>query len=469
VVASGLLTSVIGLRRLKWVCLLAAFSSTRSADADKPGPLLAGAASIDITPPAGIPMWGYGARHALKAEGTHEPLKATALVLFAGGKGIAIVATDYGRGPTREISARLREAVRKDGVEALFVTGSHTHHGPVLEVCDHYPSKEKPWAPEYEKRLLEVIKQAVTRRKPARYLTAVKPTTLSRNRQSKLPIKNVDRDVRVLRVECLDGSPIATAVNFAAHPVILPGAMLKWAPDFPGALRERVSKELGGECLFLQGASGDLSPNRGDLKTDREFGEAVAAEAIAAIKAREAAPASSPSTPPAPAGVTTGTNKPASAKTSPKPTGSTLAVSDEEIPFQGLRVDPASPMVRAAYGLAFFPELADFYAKDCPGVVRTRLTVAVLDGRIGFVGGTGEFFCAHAIRLRERARLDELFFLGYCNDHHLYFPTIEAAAEGGYGADPGVSLVPIGAGETLMNRALERLFELRKPFKKGLL
>src|SRR5207237_2260081 len=67
-----------------------------------------------------------------------------------------------------------------------------------------------------------------------------------------------------------------------------------------------------------------------------------------------------------------------------------------------------------------------------------RMTTVLLDGRLGFVGVSGEFFCGHALQLKRRARLEHLFFLGYCNDYQQYFPTIEAAAEGGYGADAPV-------------------------------
>ena len=68
------------------------------------------------------------------------------------------------------------------------------------------------------------------------------------------------------------------------------------------------------------------------------------------------------------------------------------------------------------------------------------------------MGVPGEPFVQHALRLRERAYLPWTLVFGYCNGHLLYFPTIEAASEGGYGADPPVSPVEIGAGEAMMNR-----------------
>jgi neutral ceramidase len=84
-----------------------------------------------------------------------------------------------------------------------------------------------------------------------------------------------------------------------------------------------------------------------------------------------------------------------------------------------------------------------------------------LDNRVGFVGVSGEFFCGHSISLKRRARLEHLFFLGYCNDYQQYFPTIEASSEGGYGADPAVSPVETGAGEQMMDRALIRLYKMQ--------
>ena len=64
------------------------------------------------------------------------------------------------------------------------------------------------------------------------------------------------------------------------------------------------------------------------------------------------------------------------------------------------------------------------------------------------------------------SRLPHTLFLGYCNDYHQYFPTIEAAAEGGYGADPAVSPAEIGAGEQIINRALFHLYDMQGKFKR---
>lgn len=136
-----------------------------------------------------------------------------------------------------------------------------------------------------------------------------------------------------------------------------------------------------------------------------------------------------------------------------------LEVREERLRFKA-RLDFANPMVKAAYQKAFFPELVPNYIDEYADGVRPRLTVALLNGDVGLVGVSGEFFSNHAIRLKQRARVKQLFFFGYANGYHQYFPTIEAVAEGGYGADNAVSPVAVGAGEEVMNRALVLLYQM---------
>jgi len=105
--------------------------------------------------------------------------------------------------------------------------------------------------------------------------------------------------------------------------------------------------------------------------------------------------------------------------------------------------------------------LVDFYLQEYRDGIRPHMVTALLNGKVGLVGVSGEFFCTHSLNLKRRSRLEHLLFLGYCNDYHQYFPTIEGAAEGGYGADPQVSPVEVGAGEKMMDQALIHLYKMR--------
>src|SRR5438105_1473242 len=66
-------------RGLLAVLLLATGLGTLAAQG-----LHAGAAPVDITPPVGYAMWGYGARHDAPSLGVLDPLQARAVVLAAG-------------------------------------------------------------------------------------------------------------------------------------------------------------------------------------------------------------------------------------------------------------------------------------------------------------------------------------------------------------------------------------------------
>jgi hypothetical protein len=126
-----------------------------------------------------------------------------------------------------------------------------------------------------------------------------------------------------------------------------------------------------------------------------------------------------------------------------------------------------NPLVYGVLSRTFYPELIAFYEREYRDGVRPRLSAALLDGRIGFVGVSGELFCGHALELRRRARLEHLFVFGYCNDYQQYLPTIEAASEGGYGTEPFAAPAALGAGERIMDRALIHLYQMRGKLREA--
>src|SRR5206468_5498053 len=88
-------------------------------------------------------MWGYSARHDALSQGVLDPLYADALVIQAGDKKLAIVGLDLGRAPAEKSLQDIRNRIKEEGgVDYSFIAGSHTHHGPVLELSDQ-PGKGK--------------------------------------------------------------------------------------------------------------------------------------------------------------------------------------------------------------------------------------------------------------------------------------------------------------------------------------
>jgi hypothetical protein len=393
----------------------------------------------DITPKEPVPMWGYGARHDALSTGVLDSLYATALVIQAGSSKVAIVGLDLGRAPTERSLQTIRERIKAGAnVEYSFIAGSHTHHGPVLELSNEEGKGKGKFDAalryyrELEEGITAAILEANSRLAPARM--AVGSTQLegfNRNRHTKLQPKPVDRELSVVRFDDLSAKPLAVLVNFTAHPTMIPATTLKFSADYVGMMRATVEKELGAKVVFLQGAAGDQSVNEGSNKGCEAFGQALGGEVIQLASALVSKAVEHPS----------------------------LQVKEERFRFTS-RTDLANPLTRAAYAVAFFPELVANYADEYADSIRPRLTVALLNGEIVLVGASGEFFCNHSIRLKERARVRQLFFLGYCNGYHQYFPTIEAAAEGGYGADNAVAPAEVGAGEKMMNTALVFIYQM---------
>jgi hypothetical protein len=325
-----------------------------------------------------------------------------------------------------------------------LITGSHTHHGPVIELTDE-PGLGRgkfdaavAYAQKLPTMLIEAILDASRSLRPAKVGIASEAVTLNRNRQSKREPKATDPMLAVIRFDDEMDRPIAVLVNFAAHPVMTDTKLLEYSADYPGFLKNKVEAELLTKCVFMQGAAGDMSTNvGGGPPGPKGFGETLADHVIAIAR---------------------------SVKTEVPEHPAVKGLVDT-FHFK-TRVDLSDPNVTAVYERSFFPEISRNYARQFADGMNAELNTVLLNGEIALVGGSGEFFCNHANRLKARAYVKHTLFFGYCNGHGMYFPTIEAASEGGYGADPGVSFAEIGAGERMMDKALLNIYLLQGKFAK---
>lgn len=400
-----------------------------------------GYAESDITPPPGLPMWGYGARHALTSKGAIAPLMARAVVIQAGQDKVAIVGTDLGRGPTPSMMEQIRASLsERAGIEHVMISGSHSHHGPVIELTDRVGfgkgtfDAAVSYAQELPDRLIKVILAADEAAVPAQIgISSRSDLTLNRNRHTKREAKTRDPMLSVMRFDDEKGRPIAVLANFAAHPTMADGKDLRYSPDYPGYLCAKVKDNLGAGCVFMQGAAGDMSVNPpAEHRGPQLFGVLLADRVLELAEGIETVVPESPS----------------------------VAGRVDQFEFRS-RINFDDPLVMLAFSAAFFPELAMAAIHDFKQGLHAELNTVLLNGNVALVGGSGEFFCNHANRLRERSYVDHTLFFGYCNGHSMYFPTIEAVSEGGYGADAPVSPVEIGAGERMMNQALMNIYTMQ--------
>jgi neutral ceramidase len=253
----------------------------------EPSPLLAGAAKVEITPPVGMPLQGFGSRRGEPSKGVHDPLHARVLVLKNEAAQLVIVSCDL-MGVTRNLTdavfakASRRMPLRK---REFLLLATHTHSG-AGGLSDRFAlqfvgGRFRPqlFAATTDK-IAAAIVEAANSAQPARVEFAKGEVEGINKNRSKCG-GPVDRELKVMRVAAADGKPLAWLVNFAAHPTVF-GANWEFSADFPGYLCRELEAD-GSVALFANGNAGDLniqSQNDASKEAKAErVGKALAGEA----------------------------------------------------------------------------------------------------------------------------------------------------------------------------------------------
>lgn len=262
-----------------------------------------GVAVRDVTPPLGIYARSWGAALHDVMDGVHRPFNATA-ALFKPLKGdapeLALVALDIGWFQELEDERQLRAAIaQRTGITApqLLINMSHTHAGPNMNSsATDKPGYDlvKPFLSHLANQIGDAILEARNNAQAAwitygygRCGLAVQRDYWDEDAQHWAcgfnPGHRADDTLLVARVTNDDGKILATLVNYACHPTTLAWDNHLLSPDYIGALREVLEREFDAPAMFLQGASGDLSPREqyvGDVavadRNGRQLGYAAA-------------------------------------------------------------------------------------------------------------------------------------------------------------------------------------------------
>ena len=254
-----------------------------------------------ITPPVGIYSRTWGSASHDVAEGVHRPALASCLVFqtLAGDAELISLALDSCCADDREVAA-IRTAILERfalNPEQLMFHPSHSHSLPVLtrrtanraggDLLTAYLDSLAPTC-------INLIEQARANTAEGIVSWAYGRCGLAFNRDAVDPAsgrdicglnlaEKADDTLLVGRITDMDGRIRATMVNYACHPVSLGGGNRLLSPDYIGAMREVVERDTGGVmCVFMHGASGDLTPRRSyEAKADvadqngRELGYAA--------------------------------------------------------------------------------------------------------------------------------------------------------------------------------------------------
>jgi neutral ceramidase len=402
--------------------------------------LRAGVAKVEITPPAGVPMWGYSNRKG-SSTGTLDPLYARVLVMEAGSNRLALVTLDLGRPFGPAALTWLRQATRDD-VSFLVVAASHTHSGPTI--ADEYPNGKPAWETAALARIAKAISEASSHLTEVRVGTGYGFTLIGHNRLrvnpdgsvtwfernlTQIPTAPVDGTVSVMRVDTSEGQPLAILVNYACHPVVFGNDNLQYSADFPGAMAKTVEETFAGKplCFFLQGAPGDINP----YFAVTPLGEDAVAmrDRMGQMLGREAARIAKNIQP-------------------QRETDPDLKVSEERVRVH-LRWDPGK--WREAMIAVFGPAADQTFPSRSGSTIELPVTTILINHQIAILTMPGEPFVQYQIAWRERCPVHDAFLVGYANGYDGYFPTILSASRGGYGAANPATWVEIGAGDRMVD------------------
>ena len=239
----------------------------------------AGSARVDITPRLPVDVLGY-VRRDVAPRRTIDPLLATCVYLADDDDVAVIIAADLAN-----LAPGFADSVRRSVADAVgcrpdqvLLNSSHSHAAPWPGAQLKLGGESDTWTelelaywdavPQHFARVAGEARAAATEARVAgavghapglavnrRERTADGRTILGWN-----PDGFVDDAVPSIRIDGIDGSPIATLVGFGCHPVVVGPDVAAAGSDFVGPLRQQVEAIRGGVTVFLQGAAGNVLP-----------------------------------------------------------------------------------------------------------------------------------------------------------------------------------------------------------------
>jgi hypothetical protein len=249
--------ALLGIASLPWRPDRASPPPRVVAAARGSGSLSAGAAEVPFDLPAGAPIGGF-ARLSYASEAPAGPVGARALVFSSPGCTVAIASAEILLVP-EALEAAVRARVADLGLTGLVLAATHTHAGPG-GYWDHAVG-ERIATGRYDPRIRDAvvaaiaaaIRRAAAELAPARAAVAGGAADdLARSRSGGAE----EAPLTVVRLERLDGAPVAELTVFGAHATMLGTRNRTIAGDWPGRF---LANGARGVRLFLQGALGDQS------------------------------------------------------------------------------------------------------------------------------------------------------------------------------------------------------------------
>ncbi len=435
------------------------------------GELKAGVAEVNITPPIGVSLCGFGNR-AGPAETVYDDLFVRALVLDDGRTRLAIVTSDL-ISFAPDLVTRIRDLVESAaGIPGgcLLLNGSHSHSGPTVMSFRSMGRRDQAYEDVLCRQVAGAVRMAVDRLDAVSIHGGRAPVRIAHNRRARrdghMTIGHNPQGpeapwVDVLRIDNRAGSALGLLYTTAAHPVNLRG--LAFSAEFPGYAARFIRRELdGGLPMFAQGCCGDINctPMDGTLRTTMQQGELLGAAAVAA--ARRAEPLSS--------------NRLGSERQVIHLPTRIPSVDEAQraLNEQKDRVRHAENDSEASDYLTLQYRGQIAWAKDYLAAAQNRqprpeaFEIQVLRiGETAVVAYPGEMFVDYQLEMDRSSPFEKTITLGFSNGCIGYVPTAVAFPEGGYEVDHafryyGTLMITSACERMIKSATLELLDRLKR-------
>jgi len=418
----------------------------------------AGTAKVDITPPVGM-VGSYRRAHDGKSLGIHDPLFGRVLVLDDGITRIALVGLDL-VAVWRDFVMQVRWLVhQRTGIDQVMLSCSHTHSAPNTMTqgnrVDGYPPISRAWLNELAGKLAGAVVEATNNLRPVRLGWGQGQIDISYNRFHVWKGREggaMDRDVNLLYVEDMSGTPLGLLVNYTCHPVVVMDVGYLSSGDFPGYAMERLQQELGCVSVFTNGTQGNINPQwvSRSFEEMASLGNVLVDEVLRVRK--EIAVTDSP--PPLAVAY----------REVYLPFREFPALEEVQAEVEALRAEAGATHLQAESGQTRSDlwkaerrlTLVEHY-QGVTGMVTEIQAITIGDRTV--VSIPGEMFVEWGLQLKERARDENgkaVVLVGLGNDLVGYIPSTEAFEEGCYETELWCfsKLVP-EAGQMIVDSALE--------------
>jgi hypothetical protein len=416
------------------------------------GQIKAGYAKTDVTPHEPVYMAGYDMR-GTPSDGIHgnDRLYVRCLVFDDGSQKVAFVEGDVIEvRDTEEFRTRISAAT---GIpfDHILLGDAHNHAAPSPSA-----KGDTNWERDFGAALVATAQKAAANLQPVRIAAGQGHSRVAMNRrQARMqdsdshltfdennssqsfgksktdhpakihefagvvrlganPAGPIDDAVDVVRIDALDGKPLAAMIHYACHGTSLGGRNSKISGEWMGRMQAYLERQINGVGgIYLQGAAGDINPRvvggldgyQDNIEVTWALGEEIGREVVRVYRTLQ-----------------------------------------PELMTTSLQVATADIRLPRTYREV----VADF--KD---TVVHAPTTAVRMGDLMWISFPGEMFHAIGQRVKSTCPAAHAFLMGYTNGYIGYFPEQKAFAEGGY--EPATSHLDPAAEGIYMRQITELL------------